>query len=293
MVIGEVLFDLFQDGQAVLGGAPFNVAWHLQGFGQAPLFISRIGEDKYGEQITTSMQNWGMDTAGLQIDSKYATGVVEVKLDNGLPTFDICNDVAYDHIDIKQADKLISSTSIPLLYHGSLAARNALVYDTILQFRQATQTSFVDINLRSPWWEKQKVFNLIQGANWLKVNDDELMTLTNVKNVLPDMISTAKDLLQEYGIDAIILTRGDQGAVIITANEVHQSRPIKVKNIKDTVGAGDAFSSICIMGLINDWDTMTMLERATAFAAKICQQQGAIQENHNLYETFIEKWQLT
>ncbi|NIR30149.1 MAG: carbohydrate kinase, partial [Gammaproteobacteria bacterium] len=51
VVFGEVLFDQFEDGDAVLGGAPFNVAWHLQGLGLRPFFASRIGEDRLGERV--------------------------------------------------------------------------------------------------------------------------------------------------------------------------------------------------------------------------------------------------
>ena len=40
VVFGEVLFDIFPDGAKHLGGAPFNVAWHLQAFGDQPLFLS-------------------------------------------------------------------------------------------------------------------------------------------------------------------------------------------------------------------------------------------------------------
>ena len=49
-IFGEVLYDHFPDGQRVLGGAPFNVAWHLQAFGQAPRFVSRVGHDAEGRQ---------------------------------------------------------------------------------------------------------------------------------------------------------------------------------------------------------------------------------------------------
>ena len=46
LVFGEVLWDCFPDGQQVLGGAPFNVAWHLHAFGISPLFVSRVGQDE-------------------------------------------------------------------------------------------------------------------------------------------------------------------------------------------------------------------------------------------------------
>ena len=85
-IFGEVLFDRFPDGSSVLGGAPFNVAWHLQAFGQRPLFISRIGRDRLGDTIRSAMQSWQMDVLGLQQDEIYPTGTVQVAIEQGEPS---------------------------------------------------------------------------------------------------------------------------------------------------------------------------------------------------------------
>ena len=293
VIIGEVLFDLFEDGAAVLGGAPFNVAWHLQGLGQSPLLISRVGQDQYGEQIYTTMGAWGMDVSGLQIDPQHATGLVTVKLEQGQPSFDICDDVAYDYINLNQADSGLVNVTSPFLYYGSLAARHPQVSDLIQQLRQGAVSSFLDINLRPPWWNKSGVAKLIQGTNCLKVNDDELMTLTGANNELVEMIGAAKDLLPEYHIETVIITLGERGALMITADNVIQSRPVKVDNLQDTVGAGDAFSAICMLGMIHDWASDDILQRATEFAAKICEQRGASSPNMDLYDFYKKQWQLT
>ena len=60
LIFGEVLFDRFPDGSIVLGGAPFNIAWHLQAFKQSPLFISRVGDDPLG-QPTAIYFNFRLD----------------------------------------------------------------------------------------------------------------------------------------------------------------------------------------------------------------------------------------
>ena len=78
LIFGEVLFDRFPDGSEVLGGAPFNVAWHLQGFGLRPRLISRIGEDRAGRRVVEAMDRWGLDTAGVQRDLRRPTGAVDI-----------------------------------------------------------------------------------------------------------------------------------------------------------------------------------------------------------------------
>ena len=146
--MGEVLFDSFSDGTEVLGGAPFNVAWHLQAFGQNPLFISRVGNDPLGHKIRTAMEKWGMTTVGLQVDSNHPTGTANVHLRNNEPTFEIVEDRAYDYIN---ADALPSVTACSLLYHGSLVLRNTESRTTLNRLKQTLNSGiFVDVNLRPP-----------------------------------------------------------------------------------------------------------------------------------------------
>ena len=102
MVFGEVLFDRFPDGNVVLGGAPFNVARHLQAFGREPLMISRVGNDALGRNIRQAMEDWSMTLRGLQLDSQHPTGTVDVSFHADEPSYDIVDQRAYDFIDVTQ-----------------------------------------------------------------------------------------------------------------------------------------------------------------------------------------------
>ncbi|MEE4146490.1 MAG: PfkB family carbohydrate kinase, partial [Halieaceae bacterium] len=168
-IFGEVLFDHFPDGNRVLGGAPFNVAWHLQAFGQSPRLVSRVGRDREGSQVREAMQAWGLSTDDLQTDPRRPTGRVAVSFADGEPAYDIVADCAYDNIEP------ITAAPCQLLYHGSLAARGAGSAGALRQLRASgPQTVFVDVNLRPPWWTPQAVQELLQGAHWVKLNSDEL-----------------------------------------------------------------------------------------------------------------------
>lgn len=122
-VFGEVLFDCFPDGARVLGGAPFNVAWHLQAFGDRPQFISRIGGDESGREIARAMASWGMDCAGLQYDPDYPTGRVEVSITATEPSYEIVADSAYDFIT---AAELRGPFPAGILYHAASACATRL-----------------------------------------------------------------------------------------------------------------------------------------------------------------------
>ena len=112
-IFGEVLFDHFPDGKHVLGGAPFNVAWHLQAFGQAPYFISRIGDDAEGETVRNAMRDWGMNTEGLQIDKHLPTGRVDIEFVDNEPHYDIVHPCAYDAIESLPARETVEVARLP------------------------------------------------------------------------------------------------------------------------------------------------------------------------------------
>ena len=113
-LFGEVLIDQFPDGQKILGGAPFNVAWHLQAFWQSPRFISKVGSDQIGADIKVVMEAWGMSLTGLQVDTLYPTGKVAIQINSGEPSYDILDQQAYDFIDANQLDL---SEAYDVIYH--------------------------------------------------------------------------------------------------------------------------------------------------------------------------------
>jgi fructokinase len=284
-IFGEVLFDHFPDGTRVLGGAPFNVAWHLQAFGQSPHFISRVGNDSAGETIRNAMHEWGMDTRGLQTDPERATGRVEVSFVDGEPAYDIVHPCAYDAIEADAA-----GTECDLLYHGSLGLRDARSRKTLAQLVTCNpRTVFVDVNLRPPWWRKEHVLELLHNAEWVKLNADELSRLHAAGS---DTAHRARDFLKEYGLQGLLLTHGAQGAELFTASgENFAVKPSRDIPISDTVGAGDAFASVMILGLVSDWPSQLTLQRAQDFASAIVGNRGATVSDPAFYQSFVKRWE--
>lgn len=285
LIFGEVLFDQFEDGSSVLGGAPFNVAWHLQAFGLQPLFVSRVGDDSYGRRIRDEMQQWGISTAGLQMDSTYPTGIVSVTINNDEPSFDIVADRAYDHISASALPPVEPS----LIYHGSLVVRDHDSATALATIKQRFDVPvFMDVNLRPPWWQHNTLIPLLHDASWVKLNNDELDILIEGK---AEPLDKAHELLQHYDLKMVILTLGAEGAIMVSTNGNHASVvPTQSLNIVDTVGAGDAFSSVCIFGILAKWPVNTILERAQAFASAIVQIRGATSTQKDFYQPFIHNW---
>ncbi len=287
VIFGEVLFDQFPDGSRVLGGAPFNVAWHLQGFGLRPLFVSRVGDDPLGDEVVAAMERWGMDTCHLQRDGMHPTGRVEVTLEKGQPSYVILPDQAYDFIEPPALD----GHDCSLFYHGTLIERSPVSGEALQHLRRRGLPPFLDVNLRAPWWERAAVMEGVRRACWVKLNDEELETLLQRPLGREEIPSAGERLREEAGLELLVVTLGADGAWIFTSEGSRFGEPVKVEALADTVGAGDAFSAVTLLGLHRGWPAPVMLERALDFAARICAQRGATRPDQALYDEYLCRWQ--
>ena len=288
VVFGEVLFDCFPDDQVVLGGAPFNVAWHLQAFGAAPLMISRVGNDALGRNIRQAMEGWSMALRGLQLDSQHPTGTVDVSFDAGEPSYNIVDQRAYDFIDATLLPPLPASG---VLYHGSLALRNPVSRSALETLcRDSDLAVFIDVNLRAPWWQREAVLAMLQQARWAKLNVDELACLCPEES---DLEARARYLLARYELEWLVVTLGGAGARAFMATaDTLSIAPVQSTPVTDTVGAGDAFASVLLLGLLREWPMQQTLQRAQSFASAIVGVRGATVSDAGFYQRICADWEL-
>jgi len=284
-IFGEVLFDLFPDGRRVLGGAPFNVAWNLKALGEDPVFISRVGTDANGLSVRTAMQVWGMSQEYLQLGASEHTGEVRVRIEDGEPLYDIVHPVAWDVIEAP--DPMPQSG---LLYHGSLALRSPQSREAFAALRAANPGTvvFLDVNLRDPWWDEAAVVKMLQGADWAKFNESEFDRLAPAGDSTE---SRARAAIKRFGLRALLLTAGEHGACLFTEDgEVFRTEPANAVAVVDTVGAGDAFAAVTILGIQRGWPYQSCLDRAQAFASALLGQRGATVHDPAFYAGFASAW---
>jgi fructokinase len=175
-----------------------------------------------------------------------------------------------------------------LLYCGTLATRNPVSANSLdALVEHAAIPLFVDINLRPPWWDHAIIEHVTARANWLKLNTDELGLLSNGQSD----VSTAGALREAKQLDWVILTAGAEGASMVTANDIYPGMPVPVESLEDTVGAGDAFSAVTLLGILQGWPVPLILQRALTFAARICEQRGATKPDRELYAYYCDQWQ--
>ena len=285
LVFGEVLVDEFPNGERILGGAPFNVAWHLTAFGQATRLVSRIGKDADGELVRSTMSDWGMDLSCLQTDDERPTGSVLVKISQGEPKYEILPNRAYDAIDRLELNR----PECAVLYHGTLALRETRSRDALEHLkRRGAAPIFMDVNLRDPWWNRDLGLKLADDAAWIKLNYSELSRLTERAD---DVDTLARRFLGEHDLTGIIVTLGDRGAVALNdAGESARVAPHGRVDVIDTVGAGDAFAAIMLLSIVNSWPLESSLMRAQEFASEIVKNRGAILTDRRPYERLAAEW---
>ena len=283
-IFGEVLFDTFPDGTAVLGGAPFNVAWNLTAFGADPKIISAVGDDPPGREIQARMDRWRMNRDHVAICPEYPTGKVTVNLSRGEPSYIIEEQQAYDNIPLH----CLPEQTDDFLYFGSLALRSTHNQEVLAELRKRHQGKvFVDINLREPFWTEAGVSELLDDVHWLKLNENELAQL-NREN---EAEAAARQLKHDYSLEGIVVTCGSKGAFTLgPENRLIRVEPHQAQEVRDTVGAGDAFASVLLLGLLRSWTLEETLTRAQDFAAAVIGLQGAVSTAPDFYQQHLQTW---
>lgn len=278
--IGEALWDVLPEGKK-LGGAPANFAYHVSQFGLQSQVVSSIGEDKLGNEILDNFQGKGLHTLIEKVE--YPTGTVQVQLDNeGVPCYDIKENVAWDNIPFTDKLKQLAQKTCAVCY-GSLAQRNVVSRETINAFLNAMpegkgQYKIFDINLRQGFYTKEIICNSMQRCNILKINDEELVTVSHMFGYPGiDLQDKCWILLAKYKLEMLILTCGVNGSYVFTPGSVSFVETPKVE-VADTVGAGDSFTAAFVSAILKGKTVKEAHQLAVNVSAYVCTQNGAMPE---------------
>src|SRR5213076_1190767 len=223
------------------GGAPFNVAAHLAQTGVSSALISCVGRDPLGDEI---LEVAGHKRVNVDFVTRarigLPTGTVIVTLDElGNGTYELVRPAAWDEIRVPKKALDAVSKACAFIY-GSLAGRSPYNLDQVDRLLDVKgPMKFFDVNLRSPFADPPLVMDLARRADVLKLNDGEVGGLA-------------------------LWDRGK----LTTAAAPHV-------DVKDTVGAGDAFMAGLMVGLTRGMDHRRVLENACRLGAYVASHYGA------------------
>jgi len=294
LVVGEVLYDVFDDSR-VIGGAPFNFACQLHSLGFETFFSSAVGDDEDGREILAFMSRKGMGTDGVNRDGDRETGRVIVSLDSsGVPEYDILEDRAWDRIVLTPAVEGLLDGLIALVCYGSLAQRSARSRKSISRVLDRVGPEAVkvcDLNLRQNYYSPSLVDQCLRNADILKLNEEELAV---VKDLLEyDGEDFARHLVDAYSLHCLCVTLGSEGSCLYLPDGRSVDHAIDERTLpgelKDTVGAGDAFTAMFCAGFLMKHGWETVVDRASRFAAALCTVRGALPDGEDFYEPFIRE----
>ena len=271
---GEVLWDVFPTVSKP-GGAPMNVAYHLHKMGIDSRMISCVGDDQQGKDLLKVLENWDIPTEDCQTDKNHPTGYVEaIAGEDNEMRYIIHENVAWDNIvPSEQANVLVSQADA--FVFGTLAARSETSRNTLYALVEKAKYKVFDVNLRPPFYSREVLEYLLSKCDLLKLNIAELQLITSWYN--EDGISEAESvesLQQQFGIAAVIVTKGSEGASYYDGTQHYFFPAFKVQ-VKDTVGSGDSFLAAFLSHKINGDRIEKAMLYATALGAFVTTQEGA------------------
>jgi fructokinase len=272
---GEILWDSLPRG-LFPGGAPMNVAYHLKQLGAQPIPISSVGCDPLGEELLRRLKAWHVDTSGIGLHPTKPSGLARVALANGSPHFEIVEDVAWDAIELS-AEALARALQCDAIVFGSLAQRtenNRRQLATLLELCPKALKVY-DVNLRPPYDSAEQVWALMQRADLVKLNDQELIRLMNESGPTVAAEEAVRHFAKRAGVTKVCLTAGAIGAGLLLEGEWFWE-PARPAAVRDTVGAGDAFLAALLTGLVEaKAPPAEILHRACRLAEFVVTQDGA------------------
>lgn len=278
--MGEALWDVLPEGKKI-GGAPANFAYHVSQFGLNSRVVSAVGEDKLGTEI---LDNFRAKQLNCMIETvPYPTGTVQVELDaEGVPCYDIKEGVAWDNIPFTPALADLARQTRAVCF-GSLAQRSVVSRQTINSFLDAMPQDdnvlkIFDVNLRQSFYTKEILCNSFSKCNILKINDEELVTVSRMFGYPGiDLQDKCWILLAKYNLKMLILTCGVNGSYVFTPGNVSFVETPKVE-VADTVGAGDSFTATFVAAILKGLCVQEAHKLAVKVSAYVCTQNGAMPE---------------
>lgn len=274
--IGELLWDMLPSGKAI-GGAPANFAYHAGRLGEEGWVVSAVGDDALGHEILDVLDEKRLHSLVSMVDKP--TGTVQVSLDDaGVPTYTIVEDVAWDHIPFTSKMQELASRADAVCF-GSLVQRNGS-RASVLKFLEAVPASALkvfDINLRQHFYTPEILRKSLEIADVLKINDEEIVTLSEMFGLGSDPREACRKLIGQYSLRFVLLTKGAQGSEVISPDEVIPQGVGKV-DVVDTVGAGDAFTAAFTVAYLRGDSLADAQKLAGEVTAYVCSHKGAMPE---------------
>jgi fructokinase len=270
---GEILWDILPTGKQP-GGAPFNVAVHLQQLGVPVRFISRVGDDELGAELLDFVRSKHLTTSLIQASLTHLTGVVKANVDNAHEvSYEIVQPVAWDYIQPTPAAEAAVAAADAFVF-GSLVARQEGSRATLYQLLVMARFKVFDVNVRPPHYSREVVESLMNKADMVKLNEHELAEVLGWFGAAAALETALPWLAARFDLQTVCVTLGADGAALWTGGQLYRAPGVPV-TVQDTIGSGDSFLAALLKGLLAGEEPGEALRFACATGAYVATQRGA------------------
>lgn len=308
VALGELLIDFAMSGQseqgnnlfeACPGGAPCNVLAMLTKLGKKTAFIGKVGNDQFGKLLQDTIEDAGIESKGLVLDSKVNTTLAFVHtFPDGDRDFSFYRQPGADMMLTESEVDYELIRQAKIFHLGTLSMTDEPVRSATKKALEVAKEAgcliSFDPNLRPPLWSSLELAKEMMEYGFgycdiLKISDNEIQFVSGKE----DYDEGVKYLQDKYNIPLILLTLGKDGSRAYYKDMRVERAGYKVETI-ETTGAGDTFCGSSLSGILDrDFANLTeedlgkILSFANAGAALVTTRKGAIRsmpEKHEVEE---------
>lgn len=299
---------------AFVGGSPLNIAVGCSRLGTSASLLTAVGQDKVGEFIVHFLEKEGVGTECIPIKegSRSSAVVLGIEPPDRFPLVFYRDNAADSQIDIDDVDNAHIPNYRILMLSGTALnvepTRSAAFHASEIAVKNDVDV-ILDLDFRADQWHDYRAYGLTVRAILPRVKiaigtEEEIIAATiqdvgqvSIKDqqisspeIEGDIDESIAQILAS-GIETLIVKRGKDGATICQRNKPRQDVPGFPVEVLNVLGAGDAFASGFIYGLLQNWDLYKACRMGNASGAQVVTQKGCANFMPTLEESmgFIDK----
>ena len=297
LCVGEILVDFIgaQYGKTIastesynrfLGGSTANLAVNANTIGLAVDLVASVGNDGLGQFLLDELTDFGLSTAHITKISSQPTSLIFVSRSNETPDFVPVRGADAHILDTQISDDIINKVKV---FHTSCfalsqePARSVIMRKAKQAFVSGCKLS-IDINYATEIWpDKEQAVAFIKA--YCAFNPLVKISADDAKRLFGDVASYNDifTLFHSYGADVVCLTLGSEGVMLAQKGKGAFHKPaIKINEVIDVTGAGDAFWSGFLYGYIKNHDFEQCVSNGLKLAHIKLQHVGHIPESTSL-----------
>ncbi|GAB4151524.1 MAG: carbohydrate kinase [Planctomycetaceae bacterium] len=289
--LGELLWDEFGESRRS-GGAPANVAFQANQLGCNGVICSRVGRDESGDEILKFLEERGLTTEYIQRDSDLPTGRVTVDDSSpGHPRFIIHENVAWDALAFTEPVRHLMHNARAVCF-GTLAQRSPTSHETVQRCLTECDEGCLklfDVNLRENWFTAEIIEASLQHANVLKLNSEEVQTLSHMFEIRHiNEAEFCTKIAERFGISRVCVTRAERGCLLSDGKNFVEV-PGENVQVVDAVGAGDALSAALILAVLEQRPLEPTARFINAIGANTTTRSGAMSSSSDEFRDIKQR----